>query len=78
MYKMVQDLSRDELNELKSSFFYQDETQDINEGTFSTPEEIPDEIIFEHYDGVYFVKEDFFCNIKDGNYENCGGAYQGI
>lgn len=27
MYKMVQDLSRDELNELKSSFFYQDETR---------------------------------------------------
>lgn len=78
MYKMVQDLSRDELNELKSSFFYQDETQDINEGTFSTPEDIPDKIIFEHYDGVCFVEEDFFCNIKDGNYENCGGAYQGI
>lgn len=78
MCKMVQDLSRDELNELKSSFFYQDETQDINEGTFSTPEDIPDEIIFEHYDGVCFVEEDFFCNIKDGNYENCGGAYQGI
>lgn len=78
MYKMVQDLSRDELNELKSSFFYQDETQDINEGTFSTPEDIPDKIIFEHYDGICFVEEDFFCNIKDGNYENCGGAYQGI
>lgn len=78
MYKMVQDLSRDEFNELKSSFFYQDETQDINEGTFSTPEDIPDKIIFEHYDGVCFVEEDFFCNIKDGNYENCGGAYQGI
>lgn len=78
MCKMVQDLSRDELNELKSSFFYQDETQDINEGTFSTPEDIPDKIIFEHYDGVCFVEEDFFCNIKDGNYENCGGAYQGI
>ena len=78
MYKMVQDLSRAELNELKSSFFYQDETQNINEGTFSTLEDIPDKIIFEHYDGVCFVEEDFFCNIKDGNYENCGGAYQGI
>lgn len=78
MCKMVQDLSRDELNELKSNFFYQDETQDINEGTFSTPEDIPDKIIFEHYDGVCFVEEDFFCNIKDGNYENCGSAYQGI
>ena len=78
MYKMVQDLSRAELNELKSSFFYQDETQNINEGTFSTPEDIPDKIIFEHYDGVCFVEEDFFCNIKDGNYENRGGAYQGI
>lgn len=63
MCKMVQDLSRDELNELKFNFFYQDETQDINEGTFSTPEDISDEIIFEHYDGVCFVEEDFFCNI---------------
>lgn len=62
MCKMVQDLSRDELTELKSNFFYQDETQDINEGTFNTPEEIPDEIIFEHYDDVCFVEEDFFCN----------------
>ena len=40
MVKIVQDLSRDELNELKSNFFYQDETQDINEGTFSPPPKI--------------------------------------
>lgn len=78
MYKSVYDLTREELDELKESFFHQEETQDINEGTFSTPEDIPDEIIFEHYDGLYFVEEDFFCNIKDGNYENCGGAYQDI
>lgn len=76
--KMVQDLSREELNELKNNFFYQDETQDIIEDDFSCPEDIPDWIIFEHYDGVCFEEEDFFCNIHDGNYENCGAAYQGV
>lgn len=78
MIKMVQDLTRDELDELKTAFFQQDETQSILEGAYSQPREIPDEIIFEHYDGLCFVEEDFFCNIKDDNYENCGGAYQGI
>lgn len=25
--------------------------------------DIPDELIFELYDGIHFVKEDFWCNI---------------
>lgn len=59
MYKSVYDLSLAEMEELKQSFFYQDETQDIIQGAFDCPEEIPDEIILEHYDGVYFVEDDF-------------------
>lgn len=59
MYKSVYDLSPAEMEELKQSFFYQDETQDIIQGAFDCPEQIPDEIILEHYDGIYFVEDDF-------------------
>lgn len=45
MYKSVYDLSPAEMEELKQSFFYQDETQDIIQGAFDCPEQIPDEII---------------------------------
>ena len=58
-YYMVQDLTREQLNELKHSFFWQDETQDILEGEYTSPKQIPDEIIFEHYDGVCFSAADF-------------------
>lgn len=78
MLKMVQDLTREQLDELKNNFFWQDETQDIIEGAFSSPEEIPDWIIFEHYDGICFTDDDFFCTASNGDFENCGAAYQGI
>lgn len=63
-YKMVQDLNREQLNELKNSFFWQDETQDILEDAYTSPEQIPDDIIFEHYDGICFVDDDFFVRCK--------------
>lgn len=59
---LVQDLSREQLNELKNSFFWQDETQDILEDAYTSPEQIPDYIIFEHYAGINFVNDDFFCS----------------
>ena len=64
IYKTVYDLNRDELNELKNSFYWQDETQDILENAFTSQEEIPDYIIFEHYDGLCFVDDDFYCNVN--------------
>lgn len=64
MYKTVYDLSPAEMDELKQSFFRQDETQDILQGAFESPEQIPDDIILEHYNGVCFVDDDFFCNIE--------------
>lgn len=66
MYKTVYDLSPAEMDELKQSFFWQDETQDILQGAFESPEQIPDEIILEHYSGVCFTDDDFFCNIERG------------
>lgn len=76
--KTVYDLTREQLEELKNSFFWQDETQDILEGAYTSPEEIPDSIIFEHYDGVCFDDDDFFCTAENGNFQNCGAAYQSI
>ena len=64
MYKTVYDLSDDEIAELKDSFFWQDETQDVLEGAYTSSDQIPNDIIFEHYGMVRFVDEDFFCNAK--------------
>lgn len=38
MYKTVYDLSPAEMDELKQSLFWQDETQDILQGAFESPE----------------------------------------
>ena len=76
MCKTVYDLTRDELDELKESYFYQlrdndDEvlwalnnpnSQDID--GITAPDQIPDSVIFEHYAGISFVDDDFFCNQK--------------
>ena len=64
MLKDIHDLTREQLEELKNNFFWQDETQDILEGAYTSPEQIPDEIIFEHYDGVCFSDDDFFCTME--------------
>lgn len=67
MYKHVTDLTQDELDELATSFFWDAETQDIIGDSYSDPSEIPDWIIFRHYDGVAFVNDDFYCNAgKEG------------
>lgn len=65
--KTVRDLSRDELSELKQSYA----CEKIKGGNISyweliDSENIPDEVIFEHYSGVCFSEDDFFCNQKEG------------
>lgn len=56
MYKSVFDLSPAEMEELKQSYFYQlqDENPEILQG-ITEAEQIPDDIIQEHYNGVEFV-----------------------
>ena len=67
--KIVQDLSREELDELKDTYFYQlwDTDEEVlgeegDAGRINFPSEIPDEVIFEHYEDVVFSEDDFFCN----------------
>lgn len=64
----VRELSREQLDELKSSYFWSDEYQGlINPNTdlpILFPGDITDEQIYEIYDGVDFVNDDFFCTCE--------------
>lgn len=61
-YKTVQDLSRAELDELRESYFDQPDSDEIFDGDIRN---ITDEILFQHYNGIVFVNDDFFCNSDD-------------
>ena len=57
----VTELSKDQLSELKYTFYYDTDTKDILPDYITCPEDIPDDIICDHYSGIDFVDDDFFC-----------------
>ena len=66
--RSVNELTQDELEELRESYFDQllsteceEDDKDVFE-SYSYPEEIPMEKIKSHYAGVIFTDEDFWCN----------------
>lgn len=59
MLLTVYDLTAEQLKQVKEAFFDQDETQDILPEEITKPEQIPDEIILEHYSEMIFNSEDF-------------------
>lgn len=59
MLLTVYDLTAEQLKQVKEAFFDQDETQDILPEEITSPEQIPDEIILEHYNEMIFNSEDF-------------------
>lgn len=62
MYKTVYDLTLDELSELKTAYFYNPENDDTIPDYICFPEAIPNDIIYNNYDGIIFTTDDFFCN----------------
>ena len=60
----VRELSRDQLNELKQVYAAQltETGEEISYGELVETTEIPDDVIFNHYDGILFTDDDFFCN----------------
>lgn len=54
----VQELNAQQLDCLRRAMFYDDESDEILQG-IKIPDEITDDMIFSHYDGVYFVEDDF-------------------
>lgn len=80
MYRTVYELTDEEMSELKEAYYWQlvetGEGDILDDGIIA--DDIPDEMILEHYDDILFVEEDFYCNIEDGNYEGCGAVYADI
>ena len=60
----VRELSRDQLNELKQAYAARlaETGEEINYGELVEAIEIPDDVIFNHYDGILFTDDDFFCS----------------
>ena len=61
----VRDLTKEQLQELKEAYFWQEETQEILGDDITSPEEIPDDVIFHHYEDVVFVDDDFLCTAQE-------------
>lgn len=64
MYRVVQDLTHDELDELKLSYLSVLENDTEYPAWLPDPEDISDEVLFGYYDGVLFTEDDFFCNLE--------------
>lgn len=69
----VHDLNRNQIEELKVAYAMQlsdcgelEEIAGVDTVSMDVIADInniiSDEIIYTHYDGIYFVEEDFFCN----------------
>jgi hypothetical protein len=67
----VTDLNHDELAQLKQELYYMVEVlPNMNEERLKAiqsaeyPDDITDKIVYEMYDGISFVEEDFWCNVE--------------
>ena len=54
----VQELNAAQLDCLRWAMFYEDGSDEVLNG-IETPDDITDEMVFNHYDGIYFVEDDF-------------------
>lgn len=61
----VRQLNRDQLTELKqrmvSDEIYDTEGRTASYGELAEAESVPDEKVFERYEGIRFSNDDFFC-----------------
>ena len=66
----VHDLNENELEELRSRWYYQHEDdgslEEIIGREVEDEEDIPMDIVVTYYEDTYFVEEDFFCNTEFG------------
>ena len=59
--RTIKELTSEELNELREAYFY--EFEDVL-GDIDEPDKVPLSNVISHYEGVYFVEEDFWCNLN--------------
>jgi hypothetical protein len=70
--KTVHELNRNELEELRSRWYYQhlddgslNEVMNVEEDEEIEEEQIPMDIVIAYYEATYFVEEDFWCNLEN-------------
>lgn len=54
----VQELNAEQLDCLRWAMFYEVGADEVLQGV-ETPDDITDDMIFDRYDGIYFVEDDF-------------------
>lgn len=59
----VHELTQKQLEELRDSYFYLFYTVEMKDGIDSA-EDIPMGNVKEHFEGVHFVDDDFFCSFN--------------
>lgn len=73
--KTVYDLNAEELLELKYAYYDQLQYTD-DADIFREPEDIPDDVIRDHYAELLFSTDDFWCNCAEGEEPNVW--YEGL
>ena len=69
MYRSVEELNQNELQELRSRLFHQllddGSLDEVMGKEINDEEEIPMDLVKAHYSDTTFVEEDFFCNLTE-------------
>ena len=67
--KTVNELSQEELQELRERYYHlgldDGSLDEVIGKEIDSADEIPMDLIKTHYDGTFFIEEDFWCNLKD-------------
>lgn len=65
MYRSVEELNQNELQELRSRLYYQLlDDGSLNE-EIDSEDDIPMDFVKDYYADTIFVEEDFFCNLTE-------------
>lgn len=59
----VYELNRDQLNQLKQDMVFE-AIESPSYGEIADAENIPDKAVYEHYAGIDFSEEDFWCSVS--------------
>ncbi len=59
--RTVFELTQEELEELRETYFEQLESDVLDD--IDRAEDIPMDVIMNHYEGISFCSDDFFCNL---------------
>lgn len=67
----VTELNQDQLDALKYNYYYGDgDTEEGHEDEYDCLDDVPNEVIYKHYEDFEFEADDFGCSEDDGDGED--------